>query len=111
LLKVKRKRDARIDENQDGARAMLIEEGITTWIFNYAARRNYFSDNNSIDFSILKTVRQMVRGYEVEVCPFWQWELAILDGYRVFNRLKASHGGVVKINIGARKLDYEELKA
>lgn len=34
LLKVKRKSKPEIDENQDGARAILIEEGISTWIFN-----------------------------------------------------------------------------
>jgi NTP pyrophosphatase (non-canonical NTP hydrolase) len=108
LLRAKRKSEPRIDENQDGARAMLIEEGITTWIFNYAARRNYFKDNDSIDFSILKTVKQMVRGYEVEKCPFWQWEKAILDGYRVFNLLKDNGGGAVELNLDVRSLTYAE---
>lgn len=108
LLKVKRKRDPRIDENEDGARAMLIEEGITTWIFNYAARRGYFEKNKNLDFSILKTVREMVRGYEVETCPFWQWEHAILDGYRVFNLLRAHKGGVVTLNLEGRTLEFKE---
>ncbi|MBB5411038.1 NTP pyrophosphatase (non-canonical NTP hydrolase) [Paraburkholderia sp. HC6.4b] len=106
LLRVKRKSDSRTDENEDGARAMLIEEGITTWIFNYAARRDYFVDKDSIDFSILKTVKQMVRGYEVDICPFWQWEQAILDGYRVFNLLKNNGGGAVRLNLVARSLEY-----
>lgn len=32
LLRLKRKSDPIVDETQDGARAILIEEGITTWI-------------------------------------------------------------------------------
>jgi NTP pyrophosphatase (non-canonical NTP hydrolase) len=36
LLRLKRKSDPKIDEAQDGARAMLIEEGVTTWIFGQA---------------------------------------------------------------------------
>lgn len=35
LLKLKRKSDPRVDENQDGARAILIEEGIATFVFNW----------------------------------------------------------------------------
>ena len=36
LLKRKRKSDPDKDENEDGARAMIIEEGIATWIFDHA---------------------------------------------------------------------------
>ena len=42
LLRLKRKSDPEIDEAQDGARAMLIEEGITTWIFGVAGELNFF---------------------------------------------------------------------
>jgi aryl-alcohol dehydrogenase-like predicted oxidoreductase len=42
LLKRKRKSNAKIDENEDGARAAIIEEGIATWIFNNAKRRNFY---------------------------------------------------------------------
>lgn len=36
LLKCKRKSHPWLDENQDGARAILIEEGISTFVFNHA---------------------------------------------------------------------------
>jgi len=41
LLKVKRKSVRAVDENEDGARAMIIEEGIATWIFNHAKKRDF----------------------------------------------------------------------
>ncbi len=38
LFRVKRKSCPKIDEAEDGARAILIEEGVATWIFNHATQ-------------------------------------------------------------------------
>jgi len=115
LLKLKRKSDPEIDENQDGARAIIIEEGIATWIFNHAHRRNYFVgvDKGRLDYNLLKQVVDMVDGYEVEDCPLWQWEIAILDGFRVFRELRDSNSrcGVVTANLLTRTLTFDEMPA
>ena len=42
LMQVKRKSDPQIDENQDGARAAIIEEGVATYIFGQALERHLF---------------------------------------------------------------------
>src|SRR5205085_2906837 len=49
LMRLKRKSDPLIDEAQDGARAVLIEEGIATWIFGQAKRTGFFSEMNAGD--------------------------------------------------------------
>ncbi|MGB8473451.1 MAG: hypothetical protein WCE61_05120, partial [Candidatus Acidiferrum sp.] len=69
LLKMKRKSDPQIDEAQDGARAILIEEGVSTLIFHHALQLNYFASIRSLDYPLLKTVQDFVRGFEVEACP------------------------------------------
>lgn len=109
LLKLKRKSDPDLDENQDGARAMIIEEGIATWIFNHAHRRNYFEniDTGRLDYNLLKQVVDMVIGYEVTMCPLWQWERAILDGFNVFRRLRDEGGGIVHVDLNARTITFE----
>lgn len=109
LLKLKRKSDPDLDENEDGARAMIIEEGIATWIFNHAHRRNYFENVTvgRLDYNLLKQVVDMVDGYEVAACPLWQWEKAILDGFSVFRRLCESGGGVVHVDLNTRSLAFE----
>ena len=109
LLKVKRKSDPQIDENEDGARAAIIEEGIATWIFNHAKRRKLFADieEGRLEYALLKQVRAMVEGYEVDQCPLWQWERAILEGFRVFRLLKDNKGGVVTIDLDGRMIDYK----
>lgn len=110
LLKLKRKSDKNVDENQDGARAMIIEEGIATWIFNHAKTRgDHFEgvDRGELAFGLLKQIRQMVKGYEVEACPLWQWENAILDGFRVFRELYKAKGGRVHVDMEAHTLEFE----
>ena len=41
LLRCKRKSDPKIDEVEDGGRAIVIEEGIAAMVFSYAERRNF----------------------------------------------------------------------
>lgn len=111
LLKVKRKSRPDVDKNQDGARAIIIEEGIATWIFNHAKRHVFYEDVpvGKLDYGLLKQVHGMVSGYEVERCPLWQWEKAILEGFRVFRELrKPEHrGGTVIVSMVDHALSFE----
>lgn len=104
LLKVKRKSVPLVDEVQDGARAVLIEEGIATWIFNHGQQLALFEGLSSLDYGLLKSVRQFVRGYEAERCPLWLWEEAILKGYEVFRAVCQHRGGEVHIDLTERKI-------
>jgi len=108
LFKVKRKSDAKLDENEDGARAILIEEGVSTWVFNHGVRNKQYRQAKSLDYSLLKAVRELVKGYEVERRPLWQWQEAILEGFRVFRLLKQNRKGVVVADLNARKITYRK---
>ena len=108
LLKLKRKSDPRTDEVQDGARAVIIEEGIATWIFNHAQRLALFQGISSLDYGLLKSVRSFVAGYEAEHCPLWLWEEAILAGYRVFREVRAHRGGRIGIDLTERHIWFEK---
>lgn len=110
LLKLKRKSKPEVDENEDGARASIIEEGISTWIFNHGVRNKDFRNADSLDYGLLKAVRELVRGYEVENRPLWQWERAILEGFRIFRELRQHRGGAVTIDLNERTITFEPLK-
>ncbi len=110
LLKLKRKSRPEIDENEDGARAGIIEEGISTWIFNHGIRNADFRNVSSLDYGLLKAIHDLVKGYEVEVRPLWQWETAILEGFRIFRELRHHRGGRVTIDLERRSIDFESSK-
>ena len=42
LFRCKRKSEARVDEGEDGARAVLIEEGVATVVFGQAKLLDFF---------------------------------------------------------------------
>lgn len=111
LLKLKRKSKPEIDENEDGARAIIIEEGIATWIFNDAKGRQYYRaiSRGRLDLGILNQVRSMVQGFAIKDTPLWQWEIAILDGFAVFRKLLANKGGTVHVDLSNHTLRYERL--
>lgn len=110
LLKLKRKSRPAVDENEDGARAGIIEEGISTWIFNHGGRNAHFRNAASLDYGLLKAVHELVRGYEVDARPLWQWERAILEGFRIFRELRNHRGGAVTIDLERRTIEFESPK-
>ena len=106
LIKHKRKSESSVDEEQDGGRAIVVEEGLSAWIFNIAKNENYFEGKDSLTFDMLKNVQRMVKGFEVEKCPLSLWERAILDGYKVFRDVHRNEGGVVICNKDERTIEY-----
>ena len=106
LFRVKRKSMPGVDENEDGARAGLIEEGVATFIFGRALEQNLFEDLEHLDFDLLKLVRGFVRGFEVERCALWQWERAILDGFKVYREFKKNRCGYVVADLVAHTIEF-----
>ena len=106
LIQHKRKSDPSIDEIQDGGRAIVIEEGLTAWIFSRAKQLRLFEGQPSVSFDMLKTVQQFVRGYEAEQCPLKLWERAILQGYAVFREVLHNEGGIVIGDRETRSVTY-----
>jgi MazG C-terminal domain/Nucleotide modification associated domain 2 len=110
LIKQKRKSDRKFDEAQDGGRAIVVEEGLTAWIFSRAKELDFFEGQNSVSFDLLKTVGEFVRGYEVADCPLKLWERAILEGYAVFRQIRQNNGGIVVGNRTTREIRYRPLE-
>ena len=106
LLNCKRKSDPRVDENEDGARARIIEEAVSAAVFSRAKETRFYEGIEHVDYDLLKTISEFVRGFEVEEAPLWQWEEAILNGYRVFRALRDNRGGTVTVNLVDRDLLY-----
>ncbi|WP_165187296.1 hypothetical protein [Paraburkholderia dioscoreae] len=92
-------------------RAAIIEEGIATWIFNHADHHDFYENTEvgKLEYGLLKQVHDMVEGYEVAVCPLWQWEQAILEGFKVFRQLRDAGSGVVTVDMDAHSITFTPL--
>lgn len=109
LIKQKRKSDPVFDEAQDGGRAIVVEEGLTAWLFSYSKGLDYFEGHDGVSFDVLKTIQKFVHGYEVEKCPLKLWEDAILQGYAVFRQVRDNNGGIVIGNRANRTISYRPI--
>ena len=106
LFNCKRKSKPRVDENEDGARARIIEEAVSATVFSRAKETRFYDVIDHVDYDLLKTVSEFVRGFEVERVPLWQWEEAILNGYRMFRALRDNGGGTVTVDMVNHDIRY-----
>ncbi|QJR12118.1 hypothetical protein DSM104443_03202 [Usitatibacter rugosus] len=110
LLKRKRKSVRHTDENEDGGRAIVVEEGVSALLFSYAKQVNYFEGATSVPYDLLKQVEQFTKGYQVEECPLRLWERAILDGYQAFRSMRDEGGGIIDGDRSARSISFRSTR-
>lgn len=107
LLRRKRRSNPAIDENEDGGRAIAIEEGLTATVFAYAATRNYLRGAHHVDGDLLASIATSTAQLEVGVRTAADWENAILNGFRVWNALNDHHGnGTVSADLSTRTMTF-----
>lgn len=105
-LKCKRKSDPRTDEVEDGGRAIAIEEGISAIVFDYAKRHQFLDGVTSLDYDLLKLIKSNTASLEVGTRTVGDWELAIFNSYEVWREVMARKGGVITVDLIARRLSY-----
>lgn len=102
----KREDDPMADAVDDGGRAIVIEEAIVAYVYGHARDHGWFEHVDAIDFAILKTIRGLTAGLEVNGRPAREWERAILEGYRVWRLLRDNGGGIVSGDLYTASIDY-----
>lgn len=117
LMGRKRKSDKNMDEVEDGARATIVEEAVVKAIHSEGVKiagrkwRNgepvqLFQTPQQITFKFLKFINSLVDGLEVFENRYWEWEAAILDGYKIFYALCREGQGTLTIDLNARSLVF-----
>lgn len=106
FLKRKRKSIPLIDEVEDGGRARILEEGIAALAFDYAAAHGFLAGVTELDYRLLRTIKSMTANLEVGSCSAADWQRAILAGFSVWRALMRDRGGVVRIDLNARSIEY-----
>ena len=106
LIKHKRKSNVGVEEAQDSGRAIAVDEGVSAYIFSHAKELDFFQAQDSVSFSLLKEISGFVRGFEVDQCPLYLWEQAILQGYDVFRKIYQHKGGFIVGDRYNRTIQY-----
>jgi NTP pyrophosphatase (non-canonical NTP hydrolase) len=106
LLRLKRKSNPLIDENEDGARAQITEELVSLFIYQHSLEHDLLKYSNNVDSGVIKKVQNLVMNTEVKVCSGKQWEKAILNSFDIFNKLRLNNGGRVLVSKKNRTLTF-----
>ena len=99
LLRRKRKSDPKVDEVEDGGRAIVIEEGISAMVFSYAERRNFLEDAEGVNYDLLRTIKDMTSHLEVSVRTEGEWERAIMTGFDIWRQVKSKGKGQIHADL------------
>lgn len=100
----KRRSDSEINEVEDGGRAIVIDEAIVAYVWEYAKRHNFLEGVSSVDYRILKTIKDLTDGLEVRERTSHQWEEAILAGYAAWRTISERRSGRIEVDLLAREL-------
>ena len=104
LLRRKRKSDARVDEVEDGGRAIVIEEGICAMVFSYAEGRSFLEGAEGVNYELLRTIKDMTAHLEVSCRTEGDWERAILEGFSLWRQVKAKGEGFIQADLEERAI-------
>ena len=105
----KRKSREIVDEVEDGARARVVEEGISALVFEYARNHRNLKNVSAVDSQLLRTIKDMTSNLEVKLCTTHEWEQAILEGFRVWRLVLKNKGGIVKLDLDKRTIQYKKI--
>ena len=99
LMRRKRKSVPRVDEVEDGGRAIVIEEGISAMVFSYAERRNFLEGAEALNYDLLRTIKDMTSHLEVSARTEGEWERAIMTGFDIWRQVKADGRGRIRADL------------
>ena len=107
LAGLKRKSVPLIDENEDGGRAVAIEEGVAAVVFAYASQHEMGQTIERLDQRLLDTVEMVVGPFEVGLRSQAEWEVSILAGLAAFRALVKHDGGYVRFDADGGIFQFE----
>lgn len=86
------------EEAEDGGRAQVVEEAIVYLADAYYSRH---PDAKSLDFQLLRYIKDLTSQIEVSTRTEAEWEKALLQGFAVWRDLRTNDGGLVEANLHA----------
>jgi NTP pyrophosphatase (non-canonical NTP hydrolase) len=95
-----------VDDAEDGGRAQVIEEAIVAAAYVYGADHGFLEGLSSVDWHLLRHIRQLSANLEVRNVSAWTWNNTLLHGFTVWRQLRAHGGGVVRGDLLAGTIEF-----
>ena len=108
MLDAKRKSEPKVDQIEDGGRAIATEEGLSAMIFAYARDYDFLEGKSSVSTELLRMIRNMVSHLEVSACTAGEWENAIIQGFTVWREVNRRRGGTVEVDLDTRTISLRD---
>ena len=106
ILKCKRKSVPTVDMVEDGARALVTEEGVSAVVFGYARDFSMFEKSTEVPYALLRTIRGMTSAFEVRTRSLAEWQHAILESCAVWRQLIQYSGGTVIADAATQRMSF-----
>lgn len=106
LKKVERRTPASVDDAEDGGRPQVIDEGIVHAAYVYADQHHFMHGVTTVDWQLLRHIKQMTAKLEVKDRAAWEWNKALIDGFSVWRKLRHHNGGTVVGDLVANTLTF-----
>jgi len=103
----KRKSNAMIDEIEDGGRAAVIDEAIAALMFVEAKKNRFYETVDTVEYNVLRTIKDLTAHLEVKRCTARQWETAIVGGCNVWRAIRANAAGSIVGDLTAHTVRFE----
>jgi NTP pyrophosphatase (non-canonical NTP hydrolase) len=107
FFNVKRDSKPRVREIEDGGRAVVIEEAVSAFVFDYARQQNFLAGVEELDSTLLRTIVSLVSHLEVRVRTIAEWERAILQSFEVWRAMRDHRGGTIHMDLQKRTVAYD----
>ena len=99
-----------VDDAEDGGRPQVIEEGLVHAAYVYADQHNFMDGVNAVDWQLLRHIKEMTTKLEVKDRSGWEWNKALIDGFKIWRKLRENNGGTVTGDLIAGTLTFAPTK-
>jgi NTP pyrophosphatase (non-canonical NTP hydrolase) len=98
-----------VDDVEDGGRAQVVDEAVVACAYAYASRNGFLATVDSIDWTLLKQIKGLTVGLEVEAVTAKEWNDALIAGFVAWHTIQNQGGGTLVGDLTARTMEVRPL--
>lgn len=102
----KRRSLKRVDEIEDGGRAAVIEEAVSALIFVKAKEAGFYEVIRTVEYGVLRLIKDLTLHLEISILPLKQWEVAILAACDIWRSVRKNGNGQIVCDLNLRTIEF-----